>query len=284
MRLALVALLVFSVAAHAQKIQGGTGTSAPASQTTPGIVTTGSQDFAGAKTFYSNVTCSGCSLLAGNEVASDTFRSNSSTTMTIRTSVPATAGTDVGLTINNSSTLTENATDKLVQLQNNGSTRYEFYANGRFWILGSANNAQPGFVITTPNGTGMIFRSAGGSGEIVELSALTGDTTRWDIGPSPGANVVMNIGPEYGATTSMQIYKGTSEGIQMNKGVRFARIALPTCNATNEGMIVDDVLAGASTGNATRLCACRSNGAGTPTYFWDNIITGTDGTTTTCAN
>jgi hypothetical protein len=47
---------------------------------------------------------------------------------------------------------------------------------------------------------------------------------------------------------------------------------------------VNDVAAGLSTGNATRVCMCQSDGAGTPAWAWKNIITGNAGNTTTCAN
>lgn len=56
-----------------------------------------------------------------------------------------------------------------------------------------------------------------------------------------------------------------------------------TCNAGNHGLIIRDTLTGdASDGKRTKLCLCTSDGAASPAYAWQNLATGTVGTTTTC--
>lgn len=55
---------------------------------------------------------------------------------------------------------------------------------------------------------------------------------------------------------------------------------LSTCSATIEGGLEEDVLSGASTGKRTKLCLCTSDGSAA--YKWQNVVTGTLGTTTTC--
>lgn len=54
------------------------------------------------------------------------------------------------------------------------------------------------------------------------------------------------------------------------------------CSAGNEGKIRRDTAAGGTSGARTRICLCTSDGAGTPAYAWQNIVSGTVGTTTAC--
>lgn len=54
------------------------------------------------------------------------------------------------------------------------------------------------------------------------------------------------------------------------------------CSAGNEGKIRRDSAGGGTTGHRTKICLCTSDGAGTPAYAWQNIISGTVGTTTAC--
>lgn len=66
----------------------------------------------------------------------------------------------------------------------------------------------------------------------------------------------------------------------MEGGIRLDLITLGTCAAGVEGTLRGDTASGVSTGHATRLCWCASDGAGV--YAWVNAITGTGGTATTC--
>jgi hypothetical protein len=69
-------------------------------------------------------------------------------------------------------------------------------------------------------------------------------------------------------------------GIFSEAGMQLNRQTLATCNSANEGMQSVDVLSGLATGKRTKLCFCTSSGASV--YVWQNVVTGTLGTTTTC--
>lgn len=87
-----------------------------------------------------------------------------------------------------------------------------------------------------------------------------------------GVTVVANV-------TGANFLTGTNGGVYaatFNPTMR----TLGTCAVGVEGQLEADVLSGAATGKATKLCLCRSDGAST--YKWQNLATGTLGTTTTC--
>lgn len=56
--------------------------------------------------------------------------------------------------------------------------------------------------------------------------------------------------------------------------------SLDTCTAGIEGEVSRDVLSGVATGKRTKICVCTSDGSSV--YKWQNLATGTLGTTTTC--
>lgn len=66
------------------------------------------------------------------------------------------------------------------------------------------------------------------------------------------------------------------------EGFKSTPKTLATCAAGLEWTIQADVASGVSTGKRSKLCLCTSNGAGSPVYAWQNLATGTVGTTTTC--
>jgi hypothetical protein len=71
----------------------------------------------------------------------------------------------------------------------------------------------------------------------------------------------------------------------MKDGVlKQASSTLVTCASGTEGDIALDAAGGASTGHRTRRCMCTSDGGGTPAYAWQNMVSGTVGTTTTCSD
>jgi hypothetical protein len=67
---------------------------------------------------------------------------------------------------------------------------------------------------------------------------------------------------------------------QVNLSLGLLPHALSTCAAGIEGHLERDVLAGASTGKRTKLCLCTSDGAGA--YAWQNVASGTLGSSTAC--
>lgn len=64
------------------------------------------------------------------------------------------------------------------------------------------------------------------------------------------------------------------------EGLALTPKSLATCSASLEWTIVSDVLSGVATGKRSKLCLCTSDGASA--YKWQNVVTGTLGTTTTC--
>lgn len=59
--------------------------------------------------------------------------------------------------------------------------------------------------------------------------------------------------------------------------------ALVTCGTVYEGAVYRMTgTGGTNSGSQTRLCACVSDGAASPTYLWRNLISGTAGNSTTC--
>lgn len=73
------------------------------------------------------------------------------------------------------------------------------------------------------------------------------------------------------------------DGSLLTTAVNFAVRQLPTCSSNTEGQITRDGNSGSGALTPTRWCACSSSGALIPVFTWKNIITGTTGTTTTCA-
>lgn len=58
--------------------------------------------------------------------------------------------------------------------------------------------------------------------------------------------------------------------------------ALGTCNAAREFQLKADSSSGGTTGFASRVCVCASDGAATPAYAWVDLASGLTGTATTC--
>jgi hypothetical protein len=100
-----------------------------------------------------------------------------------------------------------------------------------------------------------------------------------------------------GTGTTRDLYLGAHDGITaasmalkipantvvvQPRKIQIPRLALDTCSAANEGLEQIDILSGASTGNRTRKCLCTSSGAAS--YAWQNEVSGTLGTATTCPN
>lgn len=66
-------------------------------------------------------------------------------------------------------------------------------------------------------------------------------------------------------------------------GFRIAAKTLPACGTVLEGTELIDSAAGGTSGARTRKCLCTSDGAGAPAYAWQNMVTGTVGTSTACS-
>lgn len=66
------------------------------------------------------------------------------------------------------------------------------------------------------------------------------------------------------------------------EGLKLTPKTLPTCTSALEWTQLPDAASGVSTSKRSKMCMCTSDGGGTPAYAWQNLATGTIGTTTTC--
>ena len=135
--------------------------------------------------------------------------------------------------------------------------------------------------IQTPPNQAAIFTSSAPAGTNGFVCRTQG--CRFDLGPgstdflaSDGSNIVTpgfyvsGTAPNQGWLSATQIRIGLG-------------VALGTCASSNEGTILRLTgTGGTNSGSATRLCACISDGAASPTYSWRNLISGTAGNSTTC--
>lgn len=109
---------------------------------------------------------------------------------------------------------------------------------------------------------------------------------RIDMGPGAGDHF-------YGAGTGIVFggYLFTGSDIETSAGsLKGANLnltsatTLETCTAGVEGKVRRQTgTGGTNTSARTRLCVCTSSGAASPVYAWQNVVTGTVGTTTTCS-
>lgn len=82
-------------------------------------------------------------------------------------------------------------------------------------------------------------------------------------------------------STQAEVTSVSKTGVLSTNWATVKLKTLPTCASGIEGQVASDAASGVSTGAATRLCYCQSNGSAS--YAWRNIITGTVGTSTTCS-
>lgn len=133
---------------------------------------------------------------------------------------------------------------------------------------------------TSPNRAGTFISSAPNASNAF---ACQNSGCRIDLGPgstdflsSDGSNLVTpgfyvsGNAPNQGWLSATQIRIGLG-------------VALATCVSSLEGAIYRMTgTGGTNTLSQTRLCACVSDGAASPTYSWRNLISGTAGNSTTC--
>lgn len=178
-------------------------------------------------------------------------------------------------------------TDSIAQFISGSNTVYDMKASGQLNIFSQSNNGQAGLRFRTPSsGSDFYLRTSGGNGEIVSFFSNTTTINEFDFGHCPATDCVLRLGPNAnGASPEIILYKGTNGPAALfNVPIRPAVASLATCASATEGNISRDTLAGGTTGHRTRVCLCTSNGAGTPAYAWQNVVSGTVGTTSTCSD
>lgn len=123
------------------------------------------------------------------------------------------------------------------------------------------------------------FQAADLYGTVVAVGAtgIIGNGTNFlFINPgTTGSPPIAGVGTCFGNNTGSEC-----DGVTAAATHIVTRSTLATCSATIEGAVSTDVLSGLATGKRTKLCLCTSDGASA--YKWQNLATGTLGTTTTC--
>jgi len=78
-------------------------------------------------------------------------------------------------------------------------------------------------------------------------------------------------------------FEVSNRHIAVQGAIHYKERAFGICNSSREGQVQNAGEGGGTNrGARTRLCLCTSDGAASPTYAWQNIVTGNVGTTTTC--
>jgi hypothetical protein len=76
----------------------------------------------------------------------------------------------------------------------------------------------------------------------------------------------------------------TAGSLSTDTSLKIGATAVGTCNAGAEGAMRRDTVGGGTGGHRTRVCLCTSDGAGSPAYAWQNMVSGTVGTSSACAD
>lgn len=104
------------------------------------------------------------------------------------------------------------------------------------------------------------------------VSMMVGNSTTLT---SVGAKV-LQLCADNPLTCASEVLSVDKDGAVLHKG----NPTLRTCTAALEGLVSRDVLSGIATGKRTKLCLCTSDGSSV--YKWQNMVTGTLGSTTVC--
>jgi hypothetical protein len=104
------------------------------------------------------------------------------------------------------------------------------------------------------------------------------------VGDTVLQNAQVTIVNGYLTLSNSAIRRLAGDAVPIEGGARSVAAALGACNAGNEWTLKADSASGASTSHRSRLCLCTSDGAGTPAYAWQNAVSGTVGTDTTCSD
>ncbi len=127
--------------------------------------------------------------------------------------------------------------------------------------------------VPIPGATGYKIYGRGTGAE----QLLTTGTITAPVANAGGSNLISFVDDGSGAASGAGVPAVNDTGV-----LKFPFSTLPTCNSTNEGIVVLNAARGISTGVRTGLCLCTSDGAGSPVYAWMDLTTGTIGSTTLC--
>lgn len=140
---------------------------------------------------------------------------------------------------------------------------------------GSGNLSFGGSVIVPTSGTGYINTISSNGSNPLTMAA---------VNPVGNTGVILKTGTTHtsGTVVCLSNNNATPLCLGYQGAIQPTMITVPTCAAGLEGAVVVDSASGVSTGHRTRICICVSDGAGTPARAWQNIASGTVGTTTAC--
>ncbi len=274
------------------------GQGKPASGSSANGVTTDTvQTITGAKTFSATLT-------AGTIAATTVGATTGNITTVVATTVGATTGNITTVNATTVASATVSATGLISSTVASGSSALTILQGAKLTLASGVTLSSDGTLILASH----VLAPASGGTNLGTSSKYWGTIflDQWMDGASNARIYMPNTGNQYTESTSApdgssvaHMFK-TKNTYSAGSLVRFqnvgtakldvdydgsllqSRITLRTCAAGIEGMISMDVAGGASTGSATKVCLCRSNGSAT--YTWINLVTGTNGTTTTCAN
>ena len=182
----------------------------------------------------------------------NTFTGTSALSNTYSTPIADSAGSVAHIL--NTTVQQTNAGAKLLSVRNLGSEK--LYVDYLGAVVTSSNN---GYTSTNATGQGMKF-----SGTNTSITA-----------GSAGSTVFMSDqSTNFVDANTTRILTDTTQGIRMTPK------AMPTCGASIEWAMLPDSASGVATGKRSKMCMCTSSGASV--YVWQNMVTGTLGTTTTC--
>lgn len=135
------------------------------------------------------------------------------------------------------------------------------------------------------SGTTACQYNSGRSSSGANVIMLSGADAAGEIGAWAGSNSSGTAQTDFAAghnsgSTNTFTVSGLGDAIA-SRAIGAAATTLATCSVTTEGIISRDSSAGTGSGVRTRMCLCTSDGIGVA-YAWQNIVSGTVGTTTTC--
>lgn len=265
----------------------------PASASFPGVMTTGTQTVAGAKTWSGAAVFSSTSDFQGN-------LSNSTGTLTLGDAVAVTSTLDLQGVVSNSAgnlTLTDvvditGATGVTGALTVTGNILTGTHNTYDLGVTGT--RFKDGYfqgTVTAANG----FNAGSATVTATNYISNAGNTTLSLRGTATDGASALAIKLGNNATLSTAGAKmvsfqnnGTEKAfVDLNGSIAMVTSpTLQTCASALEGLMTRG--AGGTSGARTKICLCTSDGAGSPAYAWKNIsdIFALDassvGTTTTC--
>lgn len=226
--------------------------------------------------------------------ANNGFFTTLNTNVTVSLSGAATdSSSAVGTVLNTSPTLSTTGA-KITSIRNNNLEKAYFDKDGNLLFKNSSIGiGWDGFGSNLPiiyyNGANQILFNVGnavlanGYSQPNAGAPLILRSLRTNASTAIGTQADTNVAFTTAGAKLFQVANATVEKFYVDKDGSHLSVftTLQTCAAGIEGLISLDAASGISTAARTRMCLCTSNGSAV--YAWQNIVSGTVGTTTTCS-